>query len=157
MNKELEAFVRLEQNSKRYKGRKQDLDIVFAALKEKEQQDSLIRVLKEVFEFGIINEKVIEKDDGSLTLLGQVGYNLRREISNKEKTLYRDFILKKCFPKELKALEIITSISKQTTHFRLKERQNFGEDETSYYLVIDNCEYRLKDKEEYDLLKEVLL
>ena len=45
MNKELEAFVRLEQNSKRYKGRKQDLDIVFAALKEKENIEKTINEL----------------------------------------------------------------------------------------------------------------
>lgn len=56
---------------------------------------------------------------------------------------------------KLKALEIITSISKQTTHFRLIQR-NMGNDKFNYYLAIDNCEYRLKDKEEYDLLKEVL-
>ena len=45
MSKELEAFVRLEQNSKRYKGRKQDLDIVFAALKEKENIEKTINEL----------------------------------------------------------------------------------------------------------------
>ena len=37
MNKELEAFVRLEHSSKRYKGRKEDLDIVFTALKDYEK------------------------------------------------------------------------------------------------------------------------
>ena len=63
--------------------------------------------------------------------------------------------------KRLKALEIISNISKQTTHFRLVERQNFEENKTtSYYLIIgcgaSKCEYKLKDKEEYDLLKEVL-
>ena len=58
--------------------------------------------------------------------------------------------------KKLKALEIITSISKQTTHFRLIQR-NMGNDKFNYYLAIENCEYRLKDKEEFDLLKEVLL
>lgn len=45
MSKELEAFVRLEQNSKRYKGRKQDLDIVFATLKEKENIEKTINEL----------------------------------------------------------------------------------------------------------------
>ena len=58
--------------------------------------------------------------------------------------------------KKLKALEIIAGISKQTTHFRLIQR-NMGNDEFNYYLAIDNCEYRLKDKKEYDLLKEILL
>lgn len=151
MSKELEAFVRLEQNSKRYKGRKQDLDIVFAALKEKEQQDSLIRVLKEVFEFGIINEKVIEKDDGSLSLSVQVGYNLRREISNKEKTLYRDFILKECFPKELKALEIIKKYIPYYIEIETDENGKF---------IMTDHEHLVQDEltqEEYDLLNEVLL
>ena len=58
--------------------------------------------------------------------------------------------------KKLKALEIITSISKQTTHFRLIQR-NMGNDKFNYYLAIDNCEYRLKDKEEFALLEEVLI
>lgn len=65
-------------------------------------------------------------------------------------------IFRKTIEKALKALEIIASISKQTTHFRLVQR-NMGNDKFNYYLAIDNCEYRLKDKEEYDLLKEVLL
>ena len=63
--------------------------------------------------------------------------------------------------KKLKALAIITNITKHTSHFRLKERQNFGEDEMSYYLVIGygmgECEYKLKSKEEFDLLKEELI
>ena len=63
--------------------------------------------------------------------------------------------------KRLLALEIIKNITKHTSHFRLKERQNLGEDEMSYYLVIgygmSECEYKLKNKDEYDLLKEVLL
>lgn len=63
--------------------------------------------------------------------------------------------------KKLKALEIIANITKHTTHFRLKERQNLREDEMSYYLVIgygmSECEYKLNGKEEYNLLKEVLL
>lgn len=115
-------------------------DIIETALKEKEQQDALIRVLKEVFEFGIINEKVIEKDDGSLSLLGQIEYTLRREISKKEKMLYRDFILKKCFPKELKVLEIIKEC------FDLN-----GFDE-----LVPNSKW-FESEEKQDLLKEVLL
>ena len=61
-----------------------------------------------------------------------------------------------------KALEIVTSILRHTSHIRLGERRNFGEGQkTSYYLIIScgasECEYKLKNKEEYDLLKEVLL
>ena len=34
MSKELESLIRLEHSSKRYKGRKEDLDTIFTALKE---------------------------------------------------------------------------------------------------------------------------
>lgn len=33
MSKKLEALIRLEHSSKRYKGRKEDLDMIFTALK----------------------------------------------------------------------------------------------------------------------------
>lgn len=125
--------------------------IIETALKEKEQQNALINVIKEVFEFGIINEKVTEKDDGSLSLLGQIGYTLRREISNKEKMLYRDFILKECFPKELKALEII---KKYVPYYIEIETDENGK------LIMTDHEHLTQDeltKEEFDLLKEVLL
>ena len=152
MSKELEALedIILYLNANEPKGLYcKNIEIIETALKEKEQQDALIRVLKEVFEFGIINEKVIEKNDGSLTLLGQIGYTLRREISNKEKMLYRDFILKKCFPKELKALEIIKE--KEVNVFIFLHS---GDLETYNDMVEDN---RKLTKEEFDLLKEVLL
>ena len=49
MSNELEAFVRLELNSKRYKGRKQDLDIVFDALKaNKKKLDVIGEILVDV-------------------------------------------------------------------------------------------------------------
>lgn len=126
-----------------------ELDIIETALKRLEQQNALINVIKEVFEFGVINEKVIEKNDGSLSLLGQIGYNLRREISNKEKMLYRDFILKECFPKELKAFEIIKE--KEVNMFIFLHS---GDLETYNDMVEEN---RKLTQEEYDLLKKVLL
>ena len=56
-----ESFIRLEHNSKRYKGRKEDLDIIFTELKEREKyrkrcleleeqnfkQDEILRIIKE--------------------------------------------------------------------------------------------------------------
>ena len=155
MSKELtplEALEEIKHTTDLYRpnelnGYKEELDIIETALKEKEQQDTLIRVLKEVFEFGIINEKVIEKNDGSLTLSGQIGYNLRREISNKEKTLYRDFILKECFPKELKALEII------------KELIYINDNNQVRFLPKNKaiCAITILEQDIADLLKEVLL
>ena len=59
--------------------------------------------------------------------------------------------------KKLKALEIIKEfirIGFITISF--KEKQNFGEDETAYYVFVNGNQYRCKTKEEYDLLKEVL-
>lgn len=83
-----------------------------------------------------------------------IDINLHRDLIETENEILNTILKNE---NKLKALEIIANIAKHTFHFRLKERQNFGEDETSYYLIIDNCEYRLKDKEQYDLLKEVLL
>ena len=51
--------------------------------------------------------------------------------------------------------EILKKIWKNTTHFKLVARNNFDEQETSYYLVIDNCEYEITQIE-FDLIKEWL-
>ena len=125
------------------------LDIIETALKEKEKQDILINVIKEVFEFGITlhNE---EKDNGDLSVCGLIGYTLKREIANKEKELYRDFILKECFPKELKALKII-----QEKRVDVYVFQHSGDLQT-YHDMVDSEDRKLT-QEEFDLLKEELL
>lgn len=40
MSKELEAFIRIKHSSKRYKGRKEDLDTIFTTLKNYEELTS---------------------------------------------------------------------------------------------------------------------
>ena len=74
MSRELEAFVRLEQSSKRYKGRKEDLDTIFTALKRLEKiedtrciilsgrasgKTSNLKVIAKLQAFEIIKEKKV--------------------------------------------------------------------------------------------------
>ena len=56
-----ESFIRLEHNSKRYKGRKEDLDTVFAELKKAENLDDLMKK----YELGSLKEleKIISDFD----------------------------------------------------------------------------------------------
>lgn len=69
MSKGLEAFVRLEHNTKRYKGRKEDLDTIFQELKEYEKKKNhAIEVVEEFFNkelkaLEIIKEKRVNIGD----------------------------------------------------------------------------------------------
>lgn len=56
MNKELQSFLRIEKSSKRYKGRKDDLDAVFTAIRNCETERSL-RINLEKINYGLVREK----------------------------------------------------------------------------------------------------
>jgi len=167
MSKELEAFVRLEQNSKRYKGRKEDLDTIFTTLKNYEKQDNLIKIIKETIEFGIKDNKVEVSEKGDVSLSGTIGLILRKELDKKERILFRDWILEACFPRELKALKIIEEKRVNVEYFLYTfedwkdityEQWIFYYYENGYFIQgeEDFTTNRLT-KEEFDLLKEVLL
>ena len=110
MSKELSAFRKICKNLNSYQFSdeyKENKKLIETALEEKEQQDQIIKIIKETIEFGIVDNKVEENENGDLTLFGRIGISLRKELDEKERQLFRDFILETCFPKELKALEII--------------------------------------------------
>lgn len=50
MSKELESLIRLEYSSKRYEGRKEDLDTIFTALKDYEHLELYFKQAKELKE-----------------------------------------------------------------------------------------------------------
>lgn len=58
MSKVIEAFIRLDHNTKRYKGRKEDLDIVFSALKDYEMEHTL-RIRLEDINYELVRETQI--------------------------------------------------------------------------------------------------
>lgn len=141
MSKELEAFARLEQSSKRYKGRKKDLDTIFTALKEKEKRNNVLKILKEVIAFGRTLPQIEPNKDNDFNVVQAVVINIQRDIENRERELLRQWVLETCFPKELKALEII----KKKTELNYL----FGNNEYLFF------EINNKDKN-YEFLKEEL-
>lgn len=126
------------------------------ALKDKELQDIIVNEIKDLFVFGVIDTKVERKVNGDVNLIPNFVYRITREIDNKKKEIIRDFILKQCFPKELKALEII----KENIIVSYDESENdkpcliLGIKVNKYNTIIF---YETYDKEKIDLLKEVLL
>lgn len=112
------------------------INIIEKALKDKELQDIIINEIKDLFTFGVIDTKVEPKDNGDINLIPNIVYQITREIDNKKKEIIRNFILKQCFPKELKALEII----KEEGFIDLQLLRKL----------------HLITQEKYDLLKEVL-
>ena len=148
MSKELEALERILNYWVVFDEEKDDCkqikdilpkssQIVETALKEKETQDGVLKILKEIIEFGQVLPHIETNKDNGFDIMYAVGINIQRNIENKERELLRQWILETCFPKELKALEIIKEI-----------------DKNALLQFISVC---VKDQEEYDLLKEVLL
>lgn len=154
MSKELEALIRLEHSSKRYKGRKADLDTIFTALKEKEQQDSLLKIFKEVIKFGKMLPRIKPNGDDVYNFVNAVTISIQRDIENAERELLRKWVLETCFPKELQALKIIKN--------KMVDINELINCFIRYDLKTYNscCDSLFKEKPltqcEYDLLKEVL-
>jgi len=170
MSKGLEAFENIKDEMLEWtEGYEEDLDIVEKELEEKEQQDNLIKIIKETIEFGIKDNKVEVSKEGDVSIIGTIGLILQKELTEKEKTLFRDWILETCFPKELKALEIIKNKCINIDYFIFTCVKN----DWSYEGYLDEVsdvnsialsgQYNFPEhepiltKEEYDLLKEVLL
>ena len=126
--------------------------IIEAALKDKEQQDNVLKVLKEVVQFNSTLPEIEISDDGSIgKLCERITMRQLRDIENKERELLRQWVLKTCFPKELKALEIISN--KICVDFFIGL-----DNEYVYVLKLKNSkDFMPITKEQYDILKEVLL
>lgn len=154
MSKELQALedIILYLNANEPNGLYcKNIEIIKAALKEKEQQDNVLKVLKEVIEFAVVLPEVKPTKDDLFSVVSAVSINTQRFIENKERELFRQWVLETCFPKELKALEIIK-----------EKRTDVGYLMSCNFLCdYNDCDETPYDKpltqEEYDLLKEVLL
>ena len=131
-----------------------ELDIIETALKEKETQDSILRTLKEIIKFSITLPYIGPNRDNVFDIMSAVGINIQRDIENRERKLLRKWVLETCFPKELKALEIIKRypvevISCWDTYSDWEEYRK------DYYNKAER-KGLIETKEEFDLLKEEL-
>ena len=126
------------------------LDIIETALEEKEKQDQIIKIIKEIIQFNTLQPEIKRNEDGTIQgMIGGVYMELQREIENKERKLFREWVLETCFPKELKALEIIKN------NFIPYDIETLENGKIRIWLGVN----RFVDltQEEYDLLKGMLL
>ena len=167
MSKELEALERIKEFYPQWRlSNRKDFNLIETALKEKENQDSVLKTLKEVIEFRKTLPQIKPNKDNGFDILSSVGLHIQRDIENRERELLRQWVLETCFPKELKALEIIKEKNIDVGYFRedfIKNNYGFSfyeEYYDNYHYGTDECcmKYRgeMLTKEEFDLLKEVL-
>ena len=89
--------------------------------------------------------------------MSAVSINIQRDIENRERELLRQWVLETCFPKELKALEIITK--KNVNCELIRQSKTFGDYNKSVAFGdfgIVGARHCILDKETFDLLKGVL-
>lgn len=159
MNKELEALNKIAgitnyDGGKNLKAlgnsHKKEFSLLETALKEKEQQDQIIKTIKEIISFKASEPEFEVDEDGSVrSIFGRVYLELKRAIGNNERELFRNWVLETCFPKEFKALEIIKD--KKVCVMWLKNGLSSYNSTTALY------DLPILTEEEFDLLKEVLL
>lgn len=127
--------------------------IVETALKEKEQQDGVIQILKEIIEFSQVLPHIEPNKDNGFDIMSAVSINIQRDIENKERELLRKWILETCFPKELKALEIIKEKGIDIYYMKSALRNSvvFNETPSQYYNRVAHSNYT---ETEFNLLKE---
>lgn len=189
MNKELEALERIkndleyitrldyvepvvrgevrDQLYKIYHRELPELDLIETALKDYEKQTSIINTIKETIEFTYQEPMMEVKENGEISVLSRVGMSIRKHITEKEKQLFREWILKECFPEELKRLKTLEKekqsfdrkIEKKLKAIEIiKETWNISFFDEEQMITIDNCySITFHNKKEYDLLKEILL
>ena len=159
MSEELEALKEIREHlyGDVYSGVERRLNIIETALKEKEQQDGVLKILKETIEFNIQEPKMEVKENGEISLLSRIGMSLRKQLNEKERELFREWVLKECFPEELKALEIIKNRKVDVPYIiENPEEENVIWYNTRFMGV--SCEgWRMLTQEEYDLVRKVLL
>jgi len=141
MSKQLEDLKMLRGLARMYTDNeaKKIIDIacegIEKELEEKEEQDNIIKIIKEVICFNRTMSTPKKDEQGNVSFIQEVSLKLQRQLENKERELFRNWVLKECFPKELKALEII----KNNKDMRIA--------------VLSSC----TKWDEYELLKEELL
>lgn len=154
MSKELQAFRKICKNLNSYEFTdeyKKNKKLIETTLKDYEKQDNIISIIKETIEFNIQEPEIEVKENGEISLLSRVGMGLRKQLNEKEKELFREWVLKECFPEELKALEIIKE--KGIILQFIKETYTVEQ----YNAGVFGTLVKPLTKEEYDLLKKVLL
>lgn len=157
MNKELTPLEALERiklilnNDNIFDNEMPEIDIIETALKEKETQDGILKTLKEIIKFSITLPYIEPNKDSGFDIMSAVGINIQRDIENRERKLLRKWVLETCFPKELKALEIIKE--KGIILQFIKEAYTVEQ----YNAGVFGTLVKPLTQEEYDLLKEVLL
>lgn len=133
-------------------GEKADYKIIKTALKEKEQQDEIIKIIKEIISFKASEpEFEMDEDDSVRSIIGRVYLELKRAITNNERELFRNWVLETCFPKELKVLKIIEE--KQINIAALLELDSLQQ-YNDYCAMVGGC--KKLTQEEFDLVKETM-
>ena len=161
MNKELEPLEALDRIKRFYPNwrltNREGFNLIETTLKEKEQQDNVIKILKEV----VGSAKMlpyIKTDENGFNIISTIEINLQRSIENKKREVLRQWVLETCFPKELKALEIIKEKNIQIKTLKSWNKNYNGKLTYQNYLdILEDCD--LGDKlteEEFDLVKEIL-
>ena len=161
MSKELEALENIKHYDTRVGLHIDDYSIIESALKEKETQDNVIKTLKEIIEFSQMLPHIEPNKDNGFNIMSAVSINIQRDIENKERELLRKWVLETCFPKELKALEIIKEKTLTINDLYWLKNGNYREYRKNLEILYFGVEKEhlqkvLKTQEEYDLLKEVL-
>ena len=131
-------------------------NIIEKALKEKEQQDSVLKILKDIIQFAQVLPHIEPNKDNGFDIMYDVSINIQRDIENKERELLRKWVLKTCFPKELKALEILKkypTVPLSRVLQYISNSKKYGWTTKDHPLEIYDISY---NEEEYELLKEVL-
>ena len=152
MNKALKALKRIRSCLRtRIDECDEDLDIIETVLKKIEEQDGVIQILKDVISFSKTLPYIKPNKEGGWDIMSAVEINIGRDIENKERELLRQWVLKECFPKELKALEII----KEKGIILQFIKETYTEDQ--YNAGVFGTLVKELTPEEYGLLKEELL
>ena len=82
---------KLDKTHKTY--RPSGFKIIENALNEKEEQDFIIKTIKEIIQFGRkLPDVVYDEDSGFSGIVGAIGMNIQRAVENKERELIRNWI-----------------------------------------------------------------
>ena len=130
------------------------VDIIWKALKEKERQDAIINALKETIAYETSYPETRIDEEGNTSVAQAVALRQLKDLEERKRKMLRDWILRECFPKELKALEIIKEkrvfIEEFLQSDDLEEYNDYVEEQGRY------DEDKLT-QEEFDMLKECLI
>lgn len=123
------------------------------ALKEKEKQDAIINMLKETIAYETSLPETRIDEEGNTSFVQKVVLRQMKDLEERKRKLLRGWILRECFPKELKALEIIKKEPMFPMYVEMYEN--------AYEMIIDRPGFAVNQsaeelQEEFDLLKEEL-